>query len=292
MSEKDVSAEKRKKIGQLQEGRSEDFNIELNADDSGFGTFRLTFDQFNEFSKYDKDTNLCVILGKKNQNALFMCGPLHDFKKSDSFSLEENRGKVKNARTEQIIVGVPISAEIQFTSPSGKKLYHWIKRSKRGGNINNGDGTSADDSSIVDHVNTQRENMNCIMFPKFYNNDDSQIEVEWNHHLLSYKELEWREKLLVSQNTITEMLNYLILLNLRGERDTKYILNTKDPLLLSNLEQFFEYLKKGALNIFKEDFTNLTVQDYMEWKQEMLEAFCEKAGMLSELKKRKNRRRS
>ena len=285
MSNVEINMDRRHRVGGLPEPPKNDFEIALAEDDDGFATFVLEFREFDKFAEFNEDTRVCVKLKKKKQKALFVCGLLKDFSKNGYFSLEQQKKNGAYRNTEQTIVGIPSSAEVNFVSPTGRKLYRWVKRpqgTKREGTKRGRTKTRNQKgvASIINHVETKDDDMGSVMSINF-EEDNGKIEVIWNHHLF-YDDITEKEKLLISQKIMGELVNYLILMHLTGE---EVVLDDIDPNDFSSpsiIKQFLLHLNQDALNIFNQD-RNVSARDYLAWKQWIIDTYCEKVGILKKL---------
>ena len=282
VSDREINTDRKHRIGVLSEPPSDDFEIEFYEDEKGFGTFTLKFKEFERFSQYDRDTVICVILKKKGQSALFVCGLLYDFRESKFFSSEKQKGNGMYRKTEKTIIGIPNSAEVQFVTPTGKKLYQWVKRvrepARKEGRKTPGQRAIG---SLVDHVDTQNDEVASIMFVNL-DKDNERSEVIWNRHLF-YEDLTDREKLLVSQQIMNEILNYAILVHLTDKDEAMYEVDLEDSSSLSVIKQYLEHLNKKALDIFKENSEKVSPKEYMEWKRNMLAIYCEEMEIVERI---------
>ena len=259
-----------------------DFEMELGENDDGLGTFKLVFDKFKKFSKYPPDTTLCVVLMGNNQNAMFNCGKLDTLKGVKYFSLEDQRENGKGGKTGEVIIGTPSSAKVEFVSPAGKILYRWQtkgpKRKRKKGKRRN-----SANPGIVGHKKASNPNMESIMLINFTGKhvQEGKIVVEWNEKL-AYKSLKAREKVLMSQQIMTEMLDYVILRYLTDKDGFQRDRNSGDETSLSIILDYLKYLDKTILDIF-EDNEKLHYDECIVWKQETLNTYCKKGDILQKL---------
>ena len=264
----------------------EDLEIIFKEDEDKFATFDLKFKEFDRFADFDSDTRVYVILKGGKQNIGVECGLLEEFRVNRHFSFEEHKNRASYEKTEKTIVGVPNRAEVYFISPSGKKLYKWQKSQKRD-IINGGTGTGKKDRKLIDHHKRKEEMERVLSFD--FDREDKKVRVEWNLELSHdknpvYNTFTSREKLLMSQFTMTEILNYVILTHQKEEGGIQYDqLNANDTSSLSAIKQFLIYIDKSALDLFKKNGEKITFEQYTSWKNNMLDLYCKEMRILLRL---------
>ena len=289
MPNKGINTDIEHRVGGYPNPPRDDFEVRFSKDEDGFGTFELELGGFDRFEEYSKDTQIYVVLTKGNQSVMINCGLLQDFEESRSFILEEQKEDGQHLKTERVIDGEPNSAKVQFISPNGEKLYQWESRKRRPSGGTNGEIIVEDRDEFVGHV--RLEGLRSILFVNFnddvnYNEPEGERKafyVEWKKSSLFWEDLTPREMLLMTQKIMGEMLNYIILNHLWTDGGIRTEIDEEERTSLSVIKQYLVAIDEDALEIFRQRKENVDLQQYMDWKKDMLGKYCEKEEILQKL---------